>query len=428
MTCEQLLKSASINSAKSYIIPDIPPLEISKRVYKVDSVESLAKFLEEISGKKSADYSKVQDLAQLIFNEYGSIRVKEIVLNLLMSHRHLAQEAVLEAIRQQSLEEFLNVRSLVDSFPKPIDVNTLNRWTKLEKGISENTNFTLGLDRALIDYKNFDSVYKDMINVDRSFDDMVEALKTLNNPTLVGQFIEFFLQADSLTKQYIIENVTELKPLSSRVVSVVLKGQYQSNLYLTSKTLEGILRITLDELQEKAYFVYRSNGAFRRPQLNDIETSKTVAIRFINRMNYDLTDYNVSYASQFLAKYPKYDKEVDQTLQKLLDAINMIEEKRYKNDVIQFSTYELLLLVRSSTDHSEIKIDLRHTKYALSHKTNALGYLKSLIDFHMEFDLRNFPDLKNIVIEYFLKNPDSLSELEKWSIEGLPKFRQDFSL
>lgn len=424
MSCEDVFKGPGINNrAGSYA-----SRSIEARISSINSVGTLAKFLEDIGGIGSANHDHVVSMAEVFYRELGQQGVDRIARNLLMSHSHRTQEAVMSALVAHVRGEAPKSKELERYLPKAIDQEAFLRWTRLGERMTEDSNFMNQLELALRDSKGVESAHAKPIDLEKAFVSVVEGLKGLNNASLVGQFIEFFNQADRITRQYIFSEVTELKSVDGQGVTIVVKGTSSEQRNAYAKVLEAILKKPINQLQEEAYFVYKSNGISSIEKLADAETIKNVALRFMKRMRYDLLEYDVEHASGILAQHPSADPKIDAAMVKLLESGATMPKWQHKFSDIRYALHELLILERNARGLSALNIDLSYSTQLLSSKIEYRLYLVELLKIHAKFDLRNFPALQKIAITYFHKHPESLSELDESQNTNVQKFKRDFGI
>ncbi len=398
---------------------------IDDRVKSVTSVDALTKFLEEIGKIGPANHATTLSMAQLFYRDLGQDGVTKIVRNLLLTHQHKAQEAVWEAFITHARGEDSGARSLENYFPEPLSKESFLKWTKLGDGMTANAEFMEKLEMALGDFKDFEHVYGKSINKDKSFISVVEGFRSLDNPSLAGRFMELFLKSDRLTKQYIFDAVVELGRQNNEV-TVQLKGTSSQERNASAKSIDSLLSESLGQLQELAYFEYKSNGNSARPTLPDPEITKPVALRYLLRKGLDLLDHDVEYAGKILAQYPAPDTAVDVAMTRLLASGSKMSAEIFKLQDISYALYELLALERNARKLSSLNIDLKYSASVLSKKTSYRLYLGNLLELHKKFDLRNFPALKQLTVDYFRKYPESLDDLHESQDMNVRRFKTDF--
>jgi hypothetical protein len=425
MSCEDLFNGLGhANRAGSYA-----ERLIEAQISAIKSVETLAQFFEVVGGIGPANHEHAVRMAELFYRELGQQGVERIARNLLLNHRHVSQEAVWSAFMVHARGESSGAASLERYFPEATNKETFLRWTRLGERLTADSKFMSQLELALRDFKAFESVYGESINAERAFVSVVEGLKGLNEPSLIGRFIEFFGKADRLTRQYIFDEVMQLTRLDGREITVVVKGSSsKAERNASAKALGSIFEKSMNQLQEEAYFVYKSNGISNRPQLPDAETTKVVALRYLKRMNYALIEGDVEYASEVLARHPSADPAIDMAMVKLLEMGATMPERRHIYSDDTYAMHELRILARNARGLSAINIDLRYGAQVLSSKTDDRLYLGDLLEFHAKYDLRNFPALQRIATTYFRKYPESLSDLHESQYANALKFRRDFGI
>jgi len=343
MTCRQ----------ETELLAKDPNLVINTRVALITSVDALTKFLEDTGDIDPANHQYTHSRAELFYRDLGQDGVQKIARDLLMTHRHLAQEAVIDAFIAHARGEDSGAQSLRGYFPKPLSEKVFIRWTKLGAGIDTNTVFLNKLDMAVGDFKDFEYVYGKYINKQQAFTDMVAALKGLNSPSLVGQFIEVFSKGDRLTRQYIIEEITDLKPIDKENgITVALKGAESNERNAQTKAITELLSKSPNELQELAYFDYTSNGVSNRPKLPaDPQIVKTVGLRFLKRKGYNLVGDNrheIRYATGVLVDLPIADPEIDAAVLKVFNSGTKMPQWQHQYDDIKYALLELDLLERNA--------------------------------------------------------------------------------
>jgi hypothetical protein len=423
--CKEALGKLSSNKAD---IADAKQV-IAKRIDSITSADSMAIFLEDIGEIGPVNHQTALSLAELFYRELGQEGCQNIARNLLMTHRHLAHDAVFFAFLIHAKGEDSGAQSLAKNFPKPINEKTFLRWTKLGTEMTANQKFMAKLDVAMGDFKAFEYVYGEHINRQQAFLDVVEGLNGLNNPSLVGQFIELFSKADRLTRQYILDKVSELKiNENTNRMTVVLKGTQTKERNAQTQAIVAILSKSLNAIQELAYFDYTSNGISNRPVLPDAETTKTVALRFVKRKGYDLNDRDVNYTSEILVRHPTADLAVDDALIKLLESGTKMPDWKHQYSDISFALFELELLERNARGLSSFNLDLRYSTSVLSSKTDYKRYIKNVLELNANFGLQTFPALKQLALDYFHKYPEDLNNLHASQNVIVQKFKKDFGI
>lgn len=397
---------------------------IDAPVSSINSPDGLARLFEEIGTIRPGENQNSLGMANLFYRELGQQGVDGVTESLLMNHHHIAREAVLSASLTFARSEYSALRDLKSSFPKPIAKKTFLRWTRLGESFTENVDFMKKLETAINDSISFE--FGEQIRADLAIKNVVDGLKGLNDPSLVGRFIELFEKADSLTAQFIVHLIDEQKRVDGRTLTLVLKDTSSSKRDATAKAVVSIFEKTLNHLQEQAYFAYTGDRQ-NRPQLSDPETTKTVALRFIKRMKFDLDNSDVEYASRILAEHPIPDGNVDEAMVRFLNTGSAISSNRHRWDDLIYAKHELLILTRNARGLSRISIDLRNTTRVLSNKTAYAGYLFKLLEFHSAYDLRKFSALQEIVLVYFRNYPESFNQIKKDWPEIYKKFVEDLN-
>lgn len=395
-----------------------PKKSIQEQIVAVNSAEALAKLLTEV-GELSPNASQyVQKTAMILWRDLKSEEVQQLVRNILLNHRHVAKDSVQDAVREVIASDTARAYDIERKLPKPMDEKKFLRWLALSETFRSNTSFLKKLYVALQDFKNFDYIYGKHIDSNPSHGNILKGFEELKNPSLVGQLIELFMNADRPTRQYIISEIARLKTESEEQIAVVLTENAVA-------AIESVLAKGLNRIEEDAYFRYESNGVGNRPTLPGLKKTKTVALRLMDRLNFDLTIREVDYAADVLAEYPKPDPEVDLAMMKLLESGSRLEEWEHEHRDVFYAFHELHILKRKAKGLSSLNIDLKYSTAVLSKKTIYRIYFMRLIEFHDENDLRNFPALQKLVVAYFKKYPESLGIIPKTHADGVNKFIRD---
>lgn len=284
------------------------------------------------------------------------------------------------------------------------------------------------LHTALIDFKRFKYIEGKNINAGQALIDVFESFKSLKNPSLMNRFIELFLKADRLTRQYIFDEIVELKYLGDGQITVVLKGSSSKEQNVVPMMIDSILSKPLIHLQEQARFLYASNGASNRPILPDDETTKNFALSYLARLKFDLSNHDVIYPSQVLAKHPEADPDIDAAMTKLLASGLKLPEGLRKYLDVRFAKTELLILERNARSLSSLDVNLEYSRSVLSEKTQYRQYLINLLKFNSKYDLKYFPQLQDLAVSYFRKYPESLEELKSTHFWEVLRFKRYFNL
>ena len=81
---------------------------------------------------------------------------------------------------------------------------------------------------------------------------------------------------------------------------------------------------------------------------------------------------------------------------------------------------------RNAKNLGTLNIDLRYSASVLSAKTDYRLYLGNLLELHTKYDLRNFPALEQLAVDYFRKYPESLDDLHDSQNANVQRFKRDF--
>lgn len=398
---------------------------INMRVGSITSTDSISTFFMQIGEFNSHEHNSVKEMSDLVFRELGESGAKRIARNLMLIHRHQAQEALSSVLVGYKKGEIREAVILERSFRTPFDEDVFSRWVALGEDLVINRAFLAKLRLAIEDLVQFEPFLRNYLDRDLTVLNVLEGLKKLNNSSLVGQFMERFLKADRLTRQYIFSEVIELKDGAEGKRTVALKGtSTPGEKFEVDESISGLLDKSLEILQEKAFFSYESNGDSRRPSLKNAKEKKAAALRFLNRRNYDLTEADVRYATGVLAEHPQVDDAVDTAMRRALEVPESTQFFKFA-----YAELELLIFQRMARGLTSIEPDLHHTFVILSTKTDCLKYLKNLLIFHEKIGLVNYPKLKSIVVRYFRENPSSFTDLLNTGADIRPaveKFSKDF--
>lgn len=395
----------------------------------IQSADSLAHFLEGIGEMGAANRETVHGMANSMYRSRRNSEIQAVVASLSSIHRHQAKAIVQTAMIAYARGEASGAELFQHELPRPIDPVQFQRWQSIGQQFQSNAELTAQLRHTLIDLKKFEYVFGKEIAVDLSIHEISAGLMSLKSPSLVGQFIETFQRSDVLTRQYILAKATELRRTPTGEVTLTLKG----NLDLGSaKLIESLLKKPLEILQEEAYFEYESNGLAQRPHLTDNAVARRVALRYINRMNFRLTNVNVQHAGRFLASVSVSDQMIDSAMFKLLDSASQLTPQQLEVERVTFALFELQLLERNARGLSSFDIDLQHGHQVLTEKMPWVAYSAQILKLHAKYDLRSgargFSNLQQIAVNYFKSNPSSLNDLVPFCHDEVLRFRSDFGI
>lgn len=400
---------------------------LESQVKSIFSPDDLAGFFLDIGGVNPNNYSDLVFLANRFFTYRGLDGVRGIVRNLLLNHRHKAQEEIRALLLDP---EILSTEKKVFEryFQSSLEIETFRNLTILGNQLTSHEEFLDKLSVALEDFIEFSSSSLQKIPREAAFRDVISDFMGLRSPSIVGQFMELFLSADRVTKQYIFGQVVQYNYTSKNELYLMLRGTLEQ--WRTPPTvIESLVSQGLDLLQEKAYFEYVAADRYLRPALPSAETTTPVALRMLARVGYGLINRDTRYAKEVLAKDPNRDPKVDQAMEKVFNQGRVATEHQSQPEKIFYASYELLALERNVKGLSSLKLDFKYSAWALSNAGGPwMQYLADLLEFHSEFDLRRFPVLKDLAIAYFQQNPKYLDDLGEHSSAHVQKFRRDFKL
>lgn len=407
------------------VVPEDPKVAIDLRVKAVTSPDALAKLFFEVGEIGEANQAYVQTLASTLFKELGADGAQQLARNLLTSHRDVVQDAVMWALVHVRSGE-TNAKNLLAKFPK--GSRDFARWTKTGKGIESNARFLDALGVAMADYKAFEHFSGQYIGPDTAAK-FVEALQGLHDPSLAGRFMERFVDADRLTRQYLLKEASSLKVSEGgSSASIQIKGNQDMERNGAAKALRALVSRSPSELKQEAYFNHQSNGDGNRPKFKDPQVARDVGVQFLSRKKYDLEDFDVKFAGETLAQYPVADEKVDGALEKLLRTGAKVKPSMRQHTDIHYAILELSMLQRNAQGLSHFKIEPEYAHAILGNETRYLMYLRKLVELHANAGLEKVPALKRLAVDYFKRYPKALEDLDRLNHEAVQKLRGDFGL
>ncbi|MBK8204834.1 MAG: hypothetical protein IPK68_21845 [Bdellovibrionales bacterium] len=152
---------------------------------------------------------------------------------------------------------------------------------QLGEDIITNRSFIGNLEIAIDDFLQFEPALRNYIDTKLTLINLIDGLKKLKSASLVGQFMEIFLKADPVTRQYIFSEIIDLKYGVDGERTIALKGtSTPGEKFGVDEAISRLLRKTLEILQEEAFFMYESSGDSRRPPLSKAKEKRPLRSDF----------------------------------------------------------------------------------------------------------------------------------------------------
>lgn len=258
---------------------------LDAQIASVRSPESLGEFFEQISPIAIANHEANAKMSSMLFQELGPEGVSRLVESLLLSHSHLSERAVKMALKGFATGDVRNAREVQRYLPHPFQKETFLKWVKLGETFKSNKAFLSKLNAAISDYSIANSQYY-KIDTELTYFNLTAGLESLQNPSLLGRFMEVFSKADAATREYLITSIVETKVVDGTNSTAVLKGAKTPNSEIrgAAQIVFDVVSKSLDELQELALFERLSH---RNNVVNVIDPTsavvKNAAIRYSER-------------------------------------------------------------------------------------------------------------------------------------------------
>ncbi len=424
--CIKKLRRADA-SAKQNAVKNLFKEQVNSAIISVDA---LTDFFMQTTDSVVDNRVYIQAMATDFFKLLNTDERYRIVERLMLIHRHEAQKYIHSLAVGYVRGEGCSREMLLELKAKAVGISAFQKLKQRGDRIQTDSKFKSQLKNALVLLMRSRYQYE-LQNAEAQTQILIQELIGLNDPILIGQFIELFENADTWTQLYIVYLAIEGKEENGSL-TFHFKHSLDRKSHKMAESLAAITKKSVEFIQEEAFIIA---SAFRANFLVSAEDSAElkpliikVALRHIRRLKYDIRKESVRYAANILLQSPN-NIEVDETMTLML-ADNHLDDKEKTAYQETFAIHALMMRERYAKNLSQLSPDIAWEKTLLSQnnpKKRPIDYVVALLRLHADYNLNNFVELRDLAIKYFQRNPDSLN-LNIMFADIIDKFKRDFGL